>query len=495
MPTKLNKAGNQQNYVPAGHGDASGEYGDNATGSNVHIQFTSFKKPEAEKPKKETRTKELSKKQIKEIGDYVKGRNLDDETRNIYLLKSLRYYNGSFGDLSGFSDEELLDIARELNDLPTSDEVVWYKKGSKWYGTRDTGLLEKAGIEYFTKEEKDKKIKEANIKLVEKSQNEQDKEIQDVLGDNSVVCFGKGYSKEDLKQVVEDTKTYIKDFPELKNYIKMMGDRNNLEKYYNALQDMTEPTEEEIQEKIAQIKKFTTYYNLSGEELEKKYRDDAIRRLKQPLKLSKISNAYAYWSNSERAMIYMAKMKNTTDDNTQRNYDINWHSSNKVNGIYCHEMGHAVDYAIDNAFEKVYNKYKTNYSPENVQSNIENYEKGKQIALEYQNFRNKIKDLYNQNFNKEYQNKFNDTFKEKTGLDYGSTSYNREKYEAEQYARNKLKEEGIKKYNISECGNTNIKEFVAESFSAYYTGMNNPLANQVVEAYLNISKRLKEFEK
>ena len=28
MPTKRNKAGNQQNYVPAGHGDASGEYGD-----------------------------------------------------------------------------------------------------------------------------------------------------------------------------------------------------------------------------------------------------------------------------------------------------------------------------------------------------------------------------------------------------------------------------------------------------------------------------------
>lgn len=38
MPTKLNKAGNQQNYVPAGNGDASGEYGDNATGSNKNFQ-------------------------------------------------------------------------------------------------------------------------------------------------------------------------------------------------------------------------------------------------------------------------------------------------------------------------------------------------------------------------------------------------------------------------------------------------------------------------
>lgn len=44
MPTKINRAGQQQNYVPAGNGDASGEYGDNATGSNKH--FTNFKQPD-----------------------------------------------------------------------------------------------------------------------------------------------------------------------------------------------------------------------------------------------------------------------------------------------------------------------------------------------------------------------------------------------------------------------------------------------------------------
>lgn len=46
MPTKLNRAGEQQNYVPAGNGDASGEYGDNATGSNKN--FKAFKKPNNE---------------------------------------------------------------------------------------------------------------------------------------------------------------------------------------------------------------------------------------------------------------------------------------------------------------------------------------------------------------------------------------------------------------------------------------------------------------
>lgn len=44
MPTKPNKAGEQQNYVPAGNGDASGEYGNNA-GSNKH--FSNFKKESA----------------------------------------------------------------------------------------------------------------------------------------------------------------------------------------------------------------------------------------------------------------------------------------------------------------------------------------------------------------------------------------------------------------------------------------------------------------
>lgn len=38
MPKKLNSAGQMQNYVPKGNGDASGEYGDNASGSNRHYK-------------------------------------------------------------------------------------------------------------------------------------------------------------------------------------------------------------------------------------------------------------------------------------------------------------------------------------------------------------------------------------------------------------------------------------------------------------------------
>lgn len=38
MPKKINSAGQMQNYVPKGNGDASGEYGDNNSGSNKHYK-------------------------------------------------------------------------------------------------------------------------------------------------------------------------------------------------------------------------------------------------------------------------------------------------------------------------------------------------------------------------------------------------------------------------------------------------------------------------
>ena len=46
MATKPNRAGQQQPYVPAGNGDASGEYADGESGSNVH-----YSSPEREREK------------------------------------------------------------------------------------------------------------------------------------------------------------------------------------------------------------------------------------------------------------------------------------------------------------------------------------------------------------------------------------------------------------------------------------------------------------
>ena len=69
MPTKLNKAGEQQQYVPAGHGDASGEYG-NASGSNKH--FESFSKKELKNfGKKEIKGFSSNNKTINDFRDSV----------------------------------------------------------------------------------------------------------------------------------------------------------------------------------------------------------------------------------------------------------------------------------------------------------------------------------------------------------------------------------------------------------------------------------------
>lgn len=64
MPTKPNRAGEQQNYVPAGNGDASGEYGDNATGSNVNYSTKNQNKLDVKQLRKKALDMGLSLKYI-----------------------------------------------------------------------------------------------------------------------------------------------------------------------------------------------------------------------------------------------------------------------------------------------------------------------------------------------------------------------------------------------------------------------------------------------
>ena len=90
MPTKPNRSGEQQNYVPPGNGDASGEYADNESGSNTH--FTNFKKPDGETTEKKFADfKKLEKEggegiEIKPSND--KQTNFDDFVKNNFADKS-----------------------------------------------------------------------------------------------------------------------------------------------------------------------------------------------------------------------------------------------------------------------------------------------------------------------------------------------------------------------------------------------------------------------
>lgn len=88
MPTKPNHSGQQQEYVPAGNGDASGEYADNATGSNVH--FKSFKKPENDTSKgTQSKTKlPKEKKEQKEKKDQPPKPHIQDAEKKIKSILS-----------------------------------------------------------------------------------------------------------------------------------------------------------------------------------------------------------------------------------------------------------------------------------------------------------------------------------------------------------------------------------------------------------------------
>ena len=88
MPTKPNHSGQQQEYVPAGNGDASGEYADNATGSNVH--FKSFKKPENDTSKGTQSKTKLPKenKDKKEKKDQPQKPHIQDAEKKIKSILS-----------------------------------------------------------------------------------------------------------------------------------------------------------------------------------------------------------------------------------------------------------------------------------------------------------------------------------------------------------------------------------------------------------------------
>lgn len=112
MPTKMNRAGNQQPYVPQGNGDASGEYADNERGSNVHYA-------PKETPKSDSSTKSIDKpseqreKQtdnenidvntlVREGGEIKISRNSLDETQHKIFTQALNGFYKDFPNMPRF---------------------------------------------------------------------------------------------------------------------------------------------------------------------------------------------------------------------------------------------------------------------------------------------------------------------------------------------------------------------------------------------------------
>lgn len=508
MPKKPNRYGMQE-YIPEGHGDESGEYADES-GSNVH--FTNFKKPdrdenatptdtpkETEQPieepvpepieqhkeePKQTRIGELSKKQIREIGNYVLRNYYDpnNEEKTKKLIDRLRYYSGSFGDLSNFSDDDLKDIIAQLDSAERTDERVYFKEGGKWKFTKNKGIMELAGVKTFTKEEMEQAIAQENMKLVEKSQTETDKKIQEIFG-KSTVCFGKGYSKEDIEEVYTASQNLVNDFPELSDYVREIGDRNNLEKYINAVNSQKTFSEEEIANKMRMIKANYIFGAPSDEVLRKK----AIASLQGgDVKIQKAKNAYAYWQKANKRMIFMGKMKDAKESIIS-DYNSNFHPTSEVIGVYYHEMGHGTD-------DMIYDLYKEKRAQQRF---------GKWAELDIMNaeYNKKMNDLFARNYNEGYKKELNESFKGKFGIYPDDMNayrvlHGKGMYLEDEIAkiRSELSDKGIKEYNLSKYGRTNKAEFLAESFSAHYCKANNQLAEEVFSTVMDYYKKLKEFK-
>ena len=519
MPKKLNKAGQQQEYVPSGNGDASGEYADDG-GSNRH--FTAFKKPEEavkkedetvveennnggvveeEKEEKEEKivteqppkdlskllVNKLDKKTRQEVIKYIYGTKDSSYWTKDKILRDLRYYTGSFGDLSNFSDEELGQMIDEIQDLKFDKTDDWYymKKGQKWLLTKDKEYQEFLGNKVYSKEEREAFEKAKSAKNLQ-NQNETDKEIEKVMGGSTVVCFGKGYSKEHLDSIKTATENLTNDFDGLKGYVNAMGDRTNLENYLNAVKKSRELTEEQIQNEVAKIKKWCRYY---GDDVEAKYRQAAIRNLQGEVKLSRLTRAYAYWSTSDRNMIFMPKMKDAAES-LKSDYENNWHPTPDEISVYYHEMGHATDYMIANKVKELKNDLRSN-----------NWQKYEELSQIERKFHDSFRELRNQNYNEKYKEALNNAFKEKYGvraddMNVEEILWNKKisKWSAEYQIKKELAEKGIRKYNVSEYAATNDQEFLAECFAGHYCNAKNELCEKVFNLTKEYYNRVKEFE-
>lgn len=113
MPTKRNRAGQQQNYVPQGNGDASGEYADQASGSNKH--FANFKKPDEPKSEENVKSELTKPEQPKEdTSKYLGGsKEKSDFSATVFSKGMSRYgeeFKKDFQEIISNANEQCIGI-------------------------------------------------------------------------------------------------------------------------------------------------------------------------------------------------------------------------------------------------------------------------------------------------------------------------------------------------------------------------------------------------
>lgn len=515
MPTKPNRAGQQQNYVPKGNGDASGEYGDNATGSNKH--FTTFKQPGETTTKGETTdvgshfgigggTEETNKKKLKErlpIDESIESRMKNDykfylnwgvSKGQIKERMTRKLLNGDYGSFirprSEWQSkyEDFYDSMEEwMNE--NKPQKWYYKSGSKWVETYDK--YDFSNRKYYNESEYQEKLAQEQVKNLK--QSKYDVEVNKVFGENCAVAFGKGYSNEYMEEVVKASQNVANDFPDMKGFIKAIGDRNSLEKLTQARarQNLTEENITKVANEIIQKQKEIFGRDISLEDAKEKAKNQILN---SGMTLSRSgSRTLAYWSPGQRALVMLPKTaKDNADANQVSYFQQNWHSSDKPMATYYHEFGHAIDSMVSDYARR----------KEQEISKSGDYQRKVDFNAILWKFRQDTQELADQNLNEEYKNEYVKRYNKIAGTNYQdkreldkalNRDYSRVAYDTTREVKESLKRDGIKKYNVSEYGATNGQEFYAECFSAYYTGMNNELANKFVERVKQFYNDIRRF--
>jgi len=260
MPTKPNKTGNEQNYVPAGNGDASGEYADNETGSNIHY-FSKFKKPDGEIKSVAKKEKVKKPKKVVET-DFEDDLDFDIDDLDLDELDDL--------DLKEPTSKEEIELEIKEKEEPQKTTVKQFANENK-NAVKQIGIEElKTSFEDFYKEELD----------IEKVKQLSDKELVDLAVAVNVID-----NKEAFKEFEESIKN---DFLAKVESDEIIGGNN----VWKNIPQTPKEFEESVEKKINY---FSMFLNDENESISKFSKDkvEALQKLKD-------SPEFEQWKNAEK---------------------------------------------------------------------------------------------------------------------------------------------------------------------------------------------------
>ena len=221
MPQKLNKAGQMQDYIPKGNGDASGEYG-TSNGTNKNFTTSDKKKTEAnviaENKSVVVGDKEWLKNKIDETAKKKAKLDEKNSTRNVYGTEEERDREGakklgvSLEEYKKLKEQHKKEMADIFEDKETKKDFSNSRELREYYDEKYEEIRDKYAVE------KDQIKKAEYEKQMDKIQEER-KEAYSKL-------------KENGKEVIYDGKKEIK-----ANVIDndLTGKGNSIQEAYNLL--------------------------------------------------------------------------------------------------------------------------------------------------------------------------------------------------------------------------------------------------------------------